>query len=109
MSAAWKCLVQPQFLPTTAAALHTASGDTVIDKCRVTNTSAAPVTVTLYVVQSGNVPATVSTAAVVTLEANEVLLCAELVGELLKSGDAIGGGASVANVASIRVSGRTFT
>jgi hypothetical protein len=80
---------------------------TLIDDATICNTSASPVAVTIDIVDSGGAAGTVMRViSNKTLAANETYPCPELRGHYMNKGDSVQGFASIAAVATIRLSGR---
>lgn len=104
---------QSLFTPIQAAAAETTqytspSGTrTIIDKFTGTNTSAAPVTVTVKLIASGGAAGASNTVvSSKTIAAGECYTFPEIVGHVLNAGDFISTLASAAAAVTLRASGR---
>jgi len=87
-----------------------ASTGAIIDKFTVTNTSANNESITINLVESGDVPQPYNRIIDQRLLAPlETYTCPELVGHILLSGDFISTVASTISTLSIRASGRQIT
>lgn len=83
---------------------------TIIDKCTVSNVTAANATFAANVVASGGAAgATNNVLPTRTIAPGEVYHCPELVGQVLESGDFLSTIAGTASALVLRVSGREIT
>ena len=87
-----------------------ASTGTIIDKCTLTNVSAAPVAVSINLVASGGVVgATNIVLSSKTLQVNECYTCPEIVGQFLPSGGFLSAIAGASAAVVISATGRQIT
>ena len=100
-------LRQSDFIPAAEAAMYTALGKTIIDKCSSSAVLAGSVTV--RIVESGGTSATKHQQAKKTFLADDSYTWPELVGQTLETGDVIYAAASAANAITLRISGRKVT
>jgi hypothetical protein len=109
MSVAAKCLAEGQFSNTTATTLYTAPAGvtTIIDKLSALNSDAATRTLSIYIVPSGQaVGDQYLVAKAVSMLAGTLYDSSEMKNQILNTGDSVVVTASVANVVTLRVSGR---
>lgn len=113
------CLVQAQWLLTTATLLFQNPGKQVnqggviqdypvarIDKCEVRNNEVTAATMTLYIVPNGASPDDSMIRLTKEVQPGITDLCQAMVGHDLDRGDSVWGEASDADTLSIRISGR---
>lgn len=86
-----------------------ASTRTIIDKFTGTNTTGAPATLTINLVNSGGGASAANQIVQKVLAAGEAYTFPEVVGHVLNSGDFISTNDSVNNAVTIRSSGREVT
>jgi hypothetical protein len=108
MAVTAKVLVPPKQLENAQTAQYTATSVTaIIDKATITNTSAANVTVSVYLVTSGGSAGSLNAIIINrTIVPAETYLCPELVGQVLAPGGFISTIAGAATSLTMRVSGR---
>lgn len=106
-----KVLIPAKLLENTQTTQYTAVlCTTKIDKCTVTNTSAANVSFSCNLVASGGAPGTANLIVKAqTIAPGEAYPCPELVGHTLMPGDMISTLASTASVLTILCGGRELT
>lgn len=112
MAVTAKCIYEAAQLPAAATTIATAAANTrlIIDKLSVINTSAATVTVTVNVVQSGGSVATTNALInAYSLVQNGTYGCPEIVGHVLNPGDFVSVTASAATAVNARLSAREVT
>ena len=103
-------IVQSKYIEAANTVQFTAIALTVIDAATVVNTSAASVSISISIVESGGVLSGGSLSIDSrTLQAGETYQCPELVGQVLAVGDYVSAVASAATSANIRISGREIT
>lgn len=104
-------LIAPQQLTNGVATYYTSTGvKTRIDKLTLTNTSAAPVTVSLYLVASGGSAAdsnTITSDKIVLV--NETWNCPDMVGQVMVAGSTIQAIADTVNAVTISAGGAQIT
>jgi len=83
-----------------------ASTRTILDKFTGTNTTGAPATLTVNLVNSGGAAGAANQIVQKTLAAGESYTFPEIVGHVLNAGDFINTNDSVNNAVTIRASGR---
>ena len=109
MTVTAKPLYQAAQIPNSITTLYTAPTGTrtIIDKCTFTNTTAGPVTLSVYLVESGDTAgADDQIIATKTLAAGECYTCPEIVGHVLAPGDFLAAIAGAAASITGRISGR---
>lgn len=111
MTVTAKALIEAKYASTSAATEYTATGvRTIIDKFTATNTDAAAVTLTVYIVPSGQTAgATYTVISAKSIAAGATADLSELQNQILNSGDFISVFASTASKLVIRMSGREVT
>lgn len=110
MSITAKTLAQAQYVPNTDTLLYTATGKTIVDKFTATNTDSGSLTLTLYIVPSGqSVGATYTILSAKSIGAGVCQDCTEMQNQILESGDQIYAKASSANKIVARSSGREIS
>lgn len=113
MTVTVKVLLEPVNLTTDATdTSYVSTGlTTVIDKCTLTNHSATPISVNIYLVRSGSAASTTANAIILskTLQVNETYTCPEIIGAALAADDSLQADASAISSVCIRASGRVIT
>lgn len=103
-----KCLIEATQLGTSASSLYQVNVNitAIIKKLTITNTSAGAVTVTIYLVPSGNTPSTSNMVTdAIAIAAGKTYEAYECEGHVLQTGDSIQAFSSAATSLSIRASG----
>lgn len=106
-------LIQPLLIAagTTTQYTSPASGrGTIIDKFTVTNTTASPETITVYLVEDGGAAGAANTILpAASVAAGAAYTCPEVIGHVLAPGDFIATAASTGAALTVRSSGREVT
>ena len=111
MTVTARVLVPPVNVAASQVTQYTAVNvSAIIDKCTVTNYSAAAATVSIYLPTSGTSAASNNVVLLnKTLQPGETYTCPEVVGHVIASGGFISTVASIALAIALRVSGREVT
>lgn len=111
MSVTAKCLVNAQYVPNADTLLYTATSvRTIIDKFTVTNTDSGSLTITIYLVPTGqSVGASYKVVSAFSISAGATQDFTSLQNHILNSGDTIYANASSASKMVARVSGREIS
>jgi len=104
-------LVQGKRIEDTTTAQYTSTNcKTVIDSGLVINTTAGPITLSLWLVAEGGTPTDSNLVAdEVSIAGGATYLCPELAGKRMDAGDSLHAEASAATSLSFRLDGRQIT
>ena len=103
-------IVEYKFIENTESTQVTATSKTILDAVAVTNSSAAAATFSISLVLSGDAAGNVNRAIVDRLvRVGETYLCADVIGQVLETGDFISAISDTASALNIRVTARVIT
>lgn len=109
MAATAAVLIASTTVPATNTVFYTAALTTQIANLTLTNPSAAPVTVTLYLVPQGGSAGATTQISLKPLNINETWPAPEWIGKIMAKGDTLVGTASTGAAVVISASGTQFS